>query len=194
MIRRENQARRRPPTREPRTRVLVICGGCRTEKDYLDGLKYRTRNPAVSITVVAKGVDPEKLVRYACAKRTAAPDDFDEVWCVTDVDAFPLEPAIRLAEEKGISLAVSNPCFEVWLIYHHGDVFRELVDANDAMAELRRYVPRYDKTRLRFADFQDGVVAAVVRGRRSQGAAVSPCGANPSSGVWRLVDVITARS
>ena len=47
---------------------------------------------------------------------------FDEVWCVHDVDDHPrLDEARIMARDNDISLAVSNPCFELWLLLH----FRE---------------------------------------------------------------------
>jgi hypothetical protein len=48
-------------------------------------------------------------VRHAAERQARTTDDFDEIWCVTDVDQYDLEPAVRLAKAKGISLAVSNP-------------------------------------------------------------------------------------
>lgn len=189
MTRRENDVRRRRPTRQPRTRLLVVCGGARTEPDYFNGLKRRERNPAVHVKVIDKGVDPETLVRYAAEKRARAADDFDEVWCVTDVDQFDLEPAVRLAGAEGISLAVTNPCFELWLIYHHVDWRRSIADADEAMTVLRRYVPGYDKNSLRLEDFA-GTAAAIERGRRSHSGA-PPMGPNPSTGLWRLAELVT---
>lgn len=189
MMRRENDTRRRRPSRQPRARVLIVCGGVRTEPDYFNGLKRRERNAAVHVKVIGKGVDPEALVRYAAEKRARAADDFDEVWCVTDVDEYDLEPAVRLAQDEGISLAVSNPCFELWLIYHHDDCRRPIVDADDAIAVLRRYVPRYDKNALRVEDYPD-TTAAIERARRSHNGARPP-GPNPSSGVWRLAELVT---
>lgn len=190
MTRRENSVRRRPPSRQPRSRILVVCGGARTEPDYFTGLKRRVRNPAVHVKVIGKGVDPTTLVRYAAEKRAHATDDFDEVWCVTDVDQYDLEPAVRLAKVEGISLAVSNPCFELWLIYHHADWRRPITDAEEALAALRQYVPHYDKNTLCVEDYPD-TAAAIERGRRSHNGALPP-GPNPSSGVWRLAELVTA--
>lgn len=189
MMRRENHVRRRPPSRQPRTRVLVVCGGRRTEPDYFNGLKRRERNPAVCVKVLSNGVDPERLVRYATEMRARETDDFDEVWCVTDVDQYDLEPAVRLAKTEGIFLAVSNPCFELWLIYHHADQRQPITDGNEAIKALRRYVPHYDKNALRVEDFRD-TAAAIERGRRSHNGARPP-GPNPSSGVWRLAELLT---
>jgi hypothetical protein len=51
--------------------------------------------------------------------------EVDECWCLFDVE-WPknhpnLNTAVSLAKANGISLAISNPCFEVWLILHHQD-------------------------------------------------------------------------
>jgi RloB-like protein len=151
------------------------------------------RNPAVHVKVVGRRIAPEALVRHARSLRAAAVHDVDELWCVTDVDEFSLDPAVRLAAAESVNLAISNPCFEVWLIFHHRDFSRPLQNADQAIVLLRRHVPKYDKTRLSYADFHAGVDDAMDRGRRSQGH-LHPCGPNPSSGMWRLVELITAAS
>lgn len=45
-------------------------------------------------------------------------DSWESVWAVTDVDAFSMFAAQQLARQEAVGLAVSNPCFEVWLIDH----------------------------------------------------------------------------
>lgn len=52
-------------------------------------------------------------------------DEVDECWCVFDVE-WPknhpdLSQAVQLANDHGIHLAISNPCFELWLILHFED-------------------------------------------------------------------------
>ncbi len=66
---------------------------------------------------------PLDLVKRAVER--SKDSEVDECWCVFDVEAAQphpnLEPAVRLAEQNGIRLAISNPCFELWLILHHQD-------------------------------------------------------------------------
>ena len=66
---------------------------------------------------------PLTLVRMA-VERSKDPE-VDACWCIFDVE-WPrnhpnLAAAVCLAEENGIRLAISNPCFELWLILHHQD-------------------------------------------------------------------------
>ena len=86
----------------------------------------------------------------------------------------------------GIELAVSNPCFEVWLLLHHVDHKAFVNDGKAACALLNKHVPGYDK-KLDFAVFEAGVEVAVERAM----AQAEP--GNPSTGVWRLVELVLRR-
>ena len=185
MVRRVSRQRRQA-FREPRLRLLLVCGGERTEPTYFRGLKRHVRNPAVEIRVKSKGRAPKELVEYARFIAPIGADEFDEVWCVVDRDEFDLEAAVACAADLDVRLAVSNPCFELWLLLHHEDCTAELGDAKSVLRRLARKVPAYQKNELRFADFEKGVHDAVRRAER-----LDPSGRDhrrdPSSGVWRLV-------
>jgi hypothetical protein len=44
---------------------------------------------------------------------------YEEVWCVFDRDEHPeVAAARRFATDNDLRLAMSNPCFELWLILH----------------------------------------------------------------------------
>jgi hypothetical protein len=186
--RRENSSRRRPPRQRSRT-VLVLCSGSRTEPEYLDGLRQAYRRSGLKIRVIAKPRDPESLVRHAQKVLTLDGGELDEVWCVVDVDEFELDAASRLSERAGVSLAVSNPCFELWLLLHFDDCHSHVDGAADAVRRLARHLPAYDKARLVFADFAPGVEEAIERATSLDDG--QPVGPNPSSAVWRLVSMIT---
>ncbi|GAA0898598.1 RloB family protein [Virgisporangium aurantiacum] len=188
--------RRNPPTRRrgdlpTKHTVLVYCGGLRTEPEYFDGLKLENRSSAVSVRIVAEGADPERLVRRAAGHRNRQPGVFDEVWCVTDVDQFDLTRAVALARKERVSLAVSNPCFELWLLLHHADCTAHCTGYDDVATRLKKYVRDYDKCRLNFAAYRDKIDDAVERARKldPDGTAFT---ANPSTNVWQLVERIRA--
>lgn len=98
-----------------------------------------------------------------------------------------------MARRAGVSLAVSNPCFELWLLLHHAECRSHCTGYADVASRLKKHVPGYDKTRLNFADYADGLNDAVKRARD-----LEPTGTdhtqNPSTGVWRLVGKIVERS
>jgi hypothetical protein len=112
---------------------VLYCEGEQTEPAYFEALR---REPdvrdvaAVDLRVEdsAGGSSPLALVRMAVDARERSvreEGEIDEIWCVFDVE-WPtnhpnLQQAIDLARGNGVFLAISNPCFEIWLILH----FRE---------------------------------------------------------------------
>ena len=125
--RRSGSLRRQVGGRDPKRTFLVFCEGEKTEPAYLKALK---REPAVrDVASVDIRVDegtggavPLTLVEAAAearARSSGEDGEIDEVWCVFDVE-WPqnhpnLKRALALARESGVRVAVSNPCFELWL-------------------------------------------------------------------------------
>jgi hypothetical protein len=95
-----------------------------------------------------------------------------------------------MADDNGIELAVSNPCFELWLLLH----FRENPGArhrHDLQTMMRKCIGSYDK-HLDFRAFAAGYADAFDRAARMQQQAEGdgePC-RNPTTGVFRLTDSI----
>ena len=108
-------------------RYLIVTNGKVTEKEYFERLVdlYGLRGRVV-IDKGAAGRDPKTLVERAAdlkaredkEARRERFDSWESVWAVTDVDAFSMFAAQQLARQEAVGLAVSNPCFEVWLIDH----------------------------------------------------------------------------
>lgn len=160
--------------------MLAVCCG-QAEQAYLDGLK-RLSKP-VTLKPVVKVGSPAQLVKYAVKMRQNDRGGFDEYWCVVDVDEFDIVEAVVAAEAAGISLAVSNPCFEVWLILHFADCTAGVSSPKAATEKLRRHLPDYSKGALDFAVLAERVDKAV-------GRAKALGTGNPSSDMWRLVEVV----
>lgn len=192
MIRRENTRQRRAPYRQELPQILVLCGGRSTEPQYFRGLKKERRNPAVRVDVRDKGVDPAGLVRHAASLRDAR--DYDHVWCVVDVDQFDVARAFALARMEGINLAVSNPCFEYWLLLHFEQCAAPLSCYGDVARRLSKHLPNYTKSALKFSDFAAGVDAAVGRAKKRCRQRGREHEHNPSTRVWELVEAIATSS
>jgi hypothetical protein len=146
----------------------------------------------VTMRIVAKPGSPDQLVQYADENFDRS--DFDEIWCVTDVDHYEREggkvtAALAHARKAGIKVAVSNPCFEIWLLLHRDDCRSACQNCGAVVSKLKKHLPAYDKGHLRFEDFASGLGQARTRAER-----LDPSGEdhaqNPSTGVWRLVDTI----
>lgn len=118
---------RRPIARKHRQ--LFVCVEGNTEEQYLKDWARRLR-ASVLITVDSIRGNPLTLVKHAReVKRAEARDarrgrgtTFDEYWCVFDVDSHDhLHDALDMASGNEISVALSNPCLELWLVIHFED-------------------------------------------------------------------------
>ena len=201
--RRERQRRpaRRTATREPKRRLLIVCEGRVTEPQYLRGFERWARNNTVEIVIPPLHGVPLTLVERAVVLSESAAAQakrekdaflaYDEVWCVFDIDEHPkVNEARQLANARGIELAVSNPCFELWILLH----FREHPGArhrHEVQSLVARYLPGYDK-HLAFEDVSKGVPAAQLRARalQQQAAEEGEPHRNPTTGMFRLTESI----
>lgn len=136
----------RPSKKRPRRkRTLIECNGELTETGYFKNLlgQLGISSALVVVDNGEKGRDPVTLVR-GTAKRAEADmrearrenyDPYAYVWAVTDSDYFEnLAQAQKEARGKGVRLAITNPCFEVWLIDH----VRECPDSCSDTAACKR--------------------------------------------------------
>lgn len=188
---------RRGPTKTSTLEVLVLCGGRRTEKGYLEALNQYFCSSSVRFRFDREkiGLAPSRLVTRGITQKA----NFAQVWCVFDVDNFDrtltkgkqddLTKAVVAARRAGINLAMSNPCFELWLLLHFAEHTAYLADARATARRLREHVPTYDKDRLDFQHFRDRVDDAVSRAKTLD-PGDGHCPANPSTGMWELVELM----
>jgi hypothetical protein len=166
-----------------------------TERIYLNGL--RRLFPGVVVEIGPQYGEPLGLVRHAIAHKKRVNDPFDAVWCVFDVEApkphGSLDAALNLARENGVTCALSNPCFELWLLLHVGDC--NAYRTTDQACELaQKHVPGFVGKRFTFASVVDGIDDAVRRARAlSPGDPDSVRRANPATSVWTLLDLLRER-
>ncbi|HET8643780.1 MAG TPA: RloB family protein [Pseudonocardiaceae bacterium] len=168
-----------------RQRILVVSGGP-TEDGYLRGFARSIGNRSVELTLKVGPAGALQMIEHARRLIDHQNDDFDEIWCVADVDDYDIVAAGKRATELGVHLLVSNPCFELWLLLHFERCTTRLNRCRDAERLLRRHLPAYRKAALRFRDFEAGLAEACDRAKQSENAAASY--PNPSTGMWRLVE------
>ena len=191
---------RRVETREPRKTVVIFCEGERTEPAYLEALKRRpeVREVAsVDLRIEAEHGMPHTLVSSAIKARDKSADEegeIDEFWCVFDVE-WPknhprLREAVQQAQGSGINLAISNPCFELWLILHFESCGSWL--DNDGARRLRRQHDGALGKNLDPAKYMPLIQKAInnasaLAKRHSRDGTAFPHD-NPSSGMYLLIE------
>jgi hypothetical protein len=129
----------------------------------------------------------------------------DERWMLLDTDHYVKGPhikefrrIIKEAKEKGISVTLSKPCFELWLLLHHADkdAVTELDNAKSVEKALRGLLAEYNKTRLKKEHFPlEAVAKAYLQAKdldKTVKGGVIPL--TNTSRVYRLWEAIIARA
>ena len=114
-----------------------------TEPHYLKAFARLPHVRAVAtLDIRGLGYEPRGLVEEAKDVRhqeRRQRSGSTQYWCVFDVEAPKqhhwLLEAVQMAHDNGIHVAVSNPCFELWLLLHYID--RESWLDNGACSTLR---------------------------------------------------------
>lgn len=139
MILRNRAFEREPPSRYAKS-IYIFCEGAKREYDYFKYFEEIDSRIKVEVYRLNPSDDnsPKGLYRLA-EEAFAGPDpkfyiqEGDEVWIVLDTDPDKLnsreeqikEVKANCSEKKGWFFAESNPCFEVWLLYHQNDKIEE---------------------------------------------------------------------
>lgn len=180
--------RGRRPQRFERPRGLVVTEGTVTEVQYLHMLQQQLPRNAASLKLIGEGFDPLRVVKRALRERK----DGDYSWtvCLVDYDNHEtLQDALRLASKKNIRVLVSNPCFELWLLWHLEDWHRHS-SSRDIQARLAKLKVLQDKSLT--SSFPIGRYADA----RARSDKVSPehlvnhLGPNPSCPIPVLLDLL----
>ncbi|RKZ53200.1 MAG: RloB domain-containing protein [Candidatus Parabeggiatoa sp. nov. 3] len=122
------QRKKRPIDRSLKTlgdtRLLIIATEGRiTEKHYF----AQFHNRRIQVKVIPTGEDNKSSPEYVFERLKHFRQEHeleanDELWLMIDVDRWQtqtLSKVTKEAKDSGFQLAISNPCFETWLLCHY---------------------------------------------------------------------------
>ncbi len=200
------QRKPRPLARDPDTfrdacLFIVACDDTYAPMQYFGFFKIPRIQVRVVPTKDGKSVAKhvlERLLEYDF-------EDGDELWMLLDTDHLTkgahlagFLTAIKDARRRGVNVAISNPCFELWLLLHQidGQEIGELHDAKITEKKLRSVLGQYDKTNLKEEHYPlSSVISACARAKQLDATATG--GDTPQSNVTRvylLWEAIVAKS
>lgn len=106
----------------------IACEGTVTEPGYFrpfDGINRVKVDIIEDESEENGGSSPKsvlKRVQNYIEEHQLSADDGDSLWCVIDVDRWPQDQIEEMrgfcAQKENWHLVISNPCIEIWLLYH----------------------------------------------------------------------------
>lgn len=149
----------RPEGKKSARLIVVASEGKETEKIYFNAVKNIVCAGNVHLEVLERNSNASSPdVVYSQLKQfqdTYQLDD-DELWIVIDKDRWKVKTLAAIArlcsQSKFLHFAMSNPCFELWLLLHYEDVASMSNDDQIALKENKKVSRRGDtwlKTRVR---------------------------------------------
>lgn len=122
----------KPRTRTTNVRdaklIVIATEGQKTETKYFQDLAVYSENSKVRVEIldrITTASSPQDIIKLLDKFYTEFKlDSGDELWLVIDTDRWrhQLVHIARECKQKGYFLAVSNPCFEFWLLLHLVDL------------------------------------------------------------------------
>jgi hypothetical protein len=192
------------PYNQRDARLFVIATeGKKTEKAYFEGLFFDSR---IKIEILPTGDNNQSSPKHVIERLNTFKDRYDlreddTLWLVIDVDNWKpknLSEVCREAKQKGYRLAISNPCFEVWLYLHVSDLDPQ--DFNGIGSEnlkceliekrLRLILGSYSKAKLDIEPYKNTIRDAINRAKSMHKNASQNWPPTIGSHVYRVVEMI----
>jgi hypothetical protein len=190
----------RPPSAVRDARLFVIaCDDKYAPKQYFEAL----RNSRIQLLVIPAESDsaPQQVVnRLLSFKQRGEWEDSDQFWMIIDRDHHfegnhvnQTKQAILRATQNGASIAVSNPCFEVWLLLHHEDLTERYAfeTADNVVSALKKACNGYDKCNIDPMKYDEQRRrTATARARQLDSSQGTMCPQDPGSHLYKLMEEI----
>jgi len=162
--------------------IVIATEGAKTESKYFQDLTNSDRftSPKIHIEILKRDPtqsDPKRIVESLneFKRQYKLIKNLDELWVICDVDRWgdaKLAAVDQLCRQKDYSLAVSNPCFESWLLLHitrfsdyTDDEASRLTTCRNLENEIRRINGSYNKSNLDTSVFFGGINRAIEQAR-----------------------------
>lgn len=142
-------------------KMYIFCEGAKTEPLYLSSYieEFAKNKSKVIFIPPTRKNTPVQLVDEAVEKKNSRDSvDGDEFWVVYDRESITKYPRAKhkeawdKAKKNGINVAISNVCFEFWVLLHFEEVtqpyssYLDLMNNSSLKARLKSVgIKNYDK-------------------------------------------------
>ena len=181
---------RRPrKVRTIKTRYMVFTEGSVTEKQYLEQLKQHLRPDNATFLIKPVGGEPSKVFKeYESARKRG---DVDYGVLIIDVDEHKTLTDVlqQCRVSTHVDAVVSNPCFELWLLWHKADMQRYIptVPCCEKAGEQELTHGKHLHRSFPIENFQEAITRAHNAWRQLGPNEIGP---NPSSAMPWFIDLL----
>ena len=178
--------------------IVVVTEDTFAPEQYFNLIKARRVQVKVAPSQGGHSSPQAILASARVLKKDPDFQDFDEFWLLLDTDHWfernhiaNCMTVISEAKSEGFQVAVSNPCFDLWLLLHHDDVppDRPFENCQSLEQRFRELKGKFNKTKLELEHFNvDLALVAIDRGKRLTPDTINFRPKNPGTQVWALVE------
>ncbi len=174
--------------------IIIATEGKETEKQYFDGVFQSSKIRVLVLpTIDGDSAPSHVLKRLVQFKKDYQLNGTDQLWLVVDVDRWPvknLKAVAQSSDQKKFRMAVSNPCFEIWLYLHLSDEVNESWRSKDVEVALRTKLGSYNKSKIQASDFASHLADAIKRASKLDQKETARWPSKTGTHVYRLVKEI----
>ncbi|MDX1968788.1 MAG: RloB family protein [Planctomycetaceae bacterium] len=124
----------------------------------------------------------------------------DQLWYCGDLDHWAesnhiaaLRSVLRSCAQAGYEVAISNPCFELWLLLHFCDAPQEIENCKSITQELSRIAGGYSKPLGCRTEISVVMIEAAMTRAAALDQNTHEIPATPTTRVYRIMQVLISR-
>lgn len=124
-MRKQNRNYKRNAPHRDSSFFVIVCEGAKTEIEYFEAFQHIEQQRIIIRTVPPdenKSAPKYVLERAVNESEKLNLNGYDQLWMVMDIDRWKIDDLHLIQKEcvqkSNWNLALSNPCFEIWLLAH----------------------------------------------------------------------------
>ena len=179
--------------------ILIVCEGEVTEPNYFKNLVKKYRINAANVHIVGEcgsapmSVYSEAVKLYENSKMKDE-IEYDKVFCVFDKDQHPTYQAAieSIRQKKCFEAILSEPCFEVWYLFHFTASTRPFdkkgskTASQQVKTEANKLLKKYGKNENDISILHEHITTAIKNAKQVEKMGIR----NPYTNVYMLVEEI----
>ena len=186
-------------------RIFIATEGFRSEIKYLKALGDLIKTNIELIIILRQSSDsglsaPQYVFQTIIDKKSTI--DYrigDNFWIMIDTDRWDIEPILSLCNDNNLSLIISNPCFEIWVLFHYLkrnqiNTLQAFPNCGSVEIAIKEFDNHFSKTRPVTKRTFNGLQKAVWFAKKLDIDINSAIPENPCSRMYKLIEELQSDS